>query len=215
MKMTFRDSQNRGFTLIELLIVIAILGTLGGIAYPTYMSIQTNASKTAARKVCTDIVEACTRFGQDNNGSMPYDFNEAKADNRDQIFLTTEDGKDAKLVTILTNREEGDDRINSTRSTYMESNEQDERRDGLYVESSGGVSLYDPWGRPYYVVICEEDQGCYDPFVRKKRYRGKKCLVYSTGPDATGVGSGHAKGKGSLDGEEAVLDNVYSWKKEK
>lgn len=216
MKTSFRNSQNKGFTLIELLIVIAILGTLAGIAYPAYMSVQVSASKSAAKKVCTDIVEGCTRFGQDNNGLMPYDPSDARADNDEQIFLATAAGKDAKMIEILTNREEGDERINSTRDTYLRSDEQERAADGLYVDASGNVGFYDPWGQPYYVVLCEEDLGCIDPFVRKKRLRGKHCIVYSTGPDQVGVAGGHAgRGKGASKDDSSVADNVYSWKKEK
>lgn len=220
MKTTFRHSFDKGFTLIELLIVIAILGTLAGIAYPTYMSVQTGAQKSAAKKVCNDIVEGCVRFSQDNNGMLPYDPDEARADNNEQIFLTSQGGKDAGLITILTNREEGDERINVTRDTYLRSDEQEQPRDGLYVDDSGLVSFYDPWAQPYYIVLCEEDLGCIDPFARgKKRLRGKKCLVYSTGPDQVGLASGHSrasrKSGASATAAKGVEDNVYSWKKEK
>lgn len=216
MKMTFRNFQHKGFTLIELLIVIAILGTLAGIAFPAYMSVQANAARSAAKKVCTDIVEGCTRFGQDNNGLMPYDPNEVRADNDEQIYLATVAGKDGRMIEILTNREEGDDRINSVRETYLRSDEQEKRADGLYVDDAGNLSFYDPWGQPYYVVLCEEDKGCVDPFVRKKRLRGKHCVAYSTGPDQVGVAGGHAgRGKGASKDDSTVADNVYSWKKEK
>ncbi len=219
MKTTFRHSCNKGFTLIELLIVIAILGTLAGIAYPTYMSVQEGARKSAAKKVCTDIVEGCTRFSQDNNGLLPYNPDDAEADSNDQIFLTSKGGKDAGLITILTNREEGDDRINATRDTYLRSDEQERPTDGLYVDDSGLVSFYDPWSQPYYIILCEEDQGCIDPFVRKKRLRGKKCLVYSTGPNQVGMAAGHSraarKSGASASATKDVEDNVYSWKREK
>lgn len=219
MKTTFRQSFNKGFTLIELLIVIAILGTLAGIAYPTYMSVQEGAQKSAAKKVCNDIVEGCVRFSQDNNGMLPYNPDDARADNNDQIFLTSQGGKDAGLITILTNREDGDERVNATRDTYLRSDEQEQPRDGLYIDDSGLVSFYDPWAQPYYIVLCEDDQGCYDPFVRRKRLRGKKCLVYSTGPDQVGVAGGHSrssrKSGAAATASKGVEDNVYSWKKEK
>ena len=76
MKISLSPRSAKGFTLIELIIVIAILATLAGIAYPTYMSMQENAGRTAAKKVCTDIVSAVESFKQDNNGLLPYESNE-------------------------------------------------------------------------------------------------------------------------------------------
>ena len=226
----------KGFTLIELIVVIAILATLASIAVPAYMSVQDSARATAARKVCLDIVQGVERFSQDNNGALPYDPKEAEPDAKDQISLETADGKDARLIAILTNREEDDDnRINSTRDTYLRADEQEDRKDGLFVDSSSGdVCYYDPWGKPFYVTLCEEETGCIDPFTQKK-LRGKKCIVYSLGPDGEGVAApvtaGKKKGsskKGKKDAaaaeaaaaaaeaaEEAIEDNIYSWKKSK
>lgn len=235
---TISISRNRkGFTLIELIIVIAILATLASIAYPTYMSIQDNAARTAAKKVCTDIVEGVTRFGQDNNGLLPYDIKEAEADKNDQIYLESAEGKDARLIQVLTNREtDDDDRINTTRDTYLRADEQEQPRDGLHIGDDGLISYYDPWGEPYYIVLCEMEEGCIDPFHGKKRLRGKNCIVYSTGPDTEGAATAMAaaskadrktkrgkkgkKGKKADDNaisatelaEEALEDNVYSWK---
>ena len=62
MKISLSPRSHQGFTLIELIIVIAILATLAGIAYPTYMSMQENAGRTAAKKVCVDIVNAVERL---------------------------------------------------------------------------------------------------------------------------------------------------------
>ncbi|MGN0864565.1 MAG: type II secretion system protein [Akkermansia sp.] len=232
MKVHFPHRSHGGFTLIELIIVIAILATLAGIAYPTYMSIQENASKTAAKKVCTDIVEGVTRFAQDYNGMMPYDANEAQPDAQDQIYLRTKAGEDARLIMVLTNREEddADNRINTNRDTYLRSDEQEQPRDGLFIDANDGINFYDPWGQPYYLVLCEEEKGCIDPFT-SKRLRGKKCLVYSLGADGEGAGNteaatsrkGGKKGKkgtqnaaASAEADaEAIEDNVYSWKNPK
>lgn len=234
MKTISISRYRKGFTLIELIIVIAILATLASIAYPTYMSIQDNASRTAAKKVCTDIVEGVTRFGQDNNGLLPYDLKQVEPDNRDQIYLESTAGKDARLIQVLTNREtDDDDRLNTTRDTYLRADEQEQARDGLYIDEDGGVSYYDPWGEPYYIVLCEEEEGCIDPFHGKKRLRGKNCIVYSTGPDTEGAATAMAAAgkadrkdkRGKKDkkddsdtitatelAEEALEDNVYSWK---
>ena len=103
MKISLSPRSAKGFTLIELIIVIAILATLAGIAYPTYMSIQTNAARTAAKKVCTDIVAAVDSFKQDNNGLMPYDTEMAQPNAKDQIYLSTVAGEDANMIKILTN----------------------------------------------------------------------------------------------------------------
>ncbi len=221
MKISLSPRSSKGFTLIELIIVIAILATLAGIAYPTYMSIQAGASSTAAKKVCTDIVSAVESFKQDNNGMLPYDSEQAEPNDKDQIFLTSKAGEDANMIKILTNREDDEDRrLNSTRDIYLRSDEQEAPRDGLFVDASDGVSFYDPWGSPYYIVLCEEDEGCIDPFG-KRRYRGKNCLVYSTGPDQTGAASTDRPRKGSQKpqdaelAEEALEDNVYSWKNQK
>ena len=227
MKISLSPRSRKGFTLIELIIVIAILATLAGIAYPTYMSIQTNAARTAAKKVCTDIVSAVDSFKQDNNGLMPYDSSSVEPDDKDQIHLTSISGEDAGMIKILTNREDDEDRrINSTRDVYLRSDEQEKPMDGLYVNDAGEVSFYDPWGKPYYITLCEEDEGAIDPFT-KRRYRGKNCLVYSTGPDQEGVADTSTttrkpKGKGGKpsasaaeEAEEALEDNVYSWKNQK
>ncbi len=234
MKNTLSPRSAKGFTLIELIIVIAILATLAGIAYPTYMSIQENAGRTAAKKVCTDIVSAVESFKQDNNGMLPYNADMVEPDDDDQMFLTTAAGEDADLIKVLTNREDDDAerRLNSTRDIYLRSDEQEQPREGLYVNETGEISFFDPWGKPYYVVLCEEDAGAKDPFT-SRRYRGKNCLVYSTGPDQEGVASTATakpakttKGKKDKKAaaaaaaaaellEEALEDNVYSWKNQK
>ena len=237
MKISLSPRSSKGFTLIELIIVIAILATLAGIAYPTYMSIQGNAARTAAKKVCTDNVSAVESFKQDNNGMLPYDNTMVEADDNDQMYLTTTAGEDGNMIRILTNREDEESgrRYNSTRDIYLRSDEQDQPNDGLFVDASGELNFYDPWGKPYYIVLCEEDAGCIDPFTTR-RYRGKNCLVYSTGPDQEGAAGAKkvataskskAKGKKAKKAaaeaaaaaaelaEEALEDNVYSWKNQK
>ncbi len=236
MKIALSPRSSKGFTLIELIIVIAILATLAGIAYPTYMSIQENAGRTAAKKVCTDIVSAVESFKQDNNGMLPYETEMVEPDENDQMYMSTTAGEDANLIKVLTNREDDEDRrLNSTRDIYLRSDEQDQPREGLFVDASGELHFYDPWGQPYYIVLCEEDEGAKDPFT-SRRYRGKNCLVYSTGPDTEGrpaTSTTTTTTKGNKGGkkqsaaaaaaaaaaaelaEEALEDNVYSWKNQK
>ncbi len=246
MKSYSLSRKPKGFTLIELIIVIGILAVLGSIAYPTYMSIATNAKRAAAEKVCVDIVTGVERYAQDSNGALPYDSSMVQPNAEDQIFLESAGGKDARLIEILTNRETDDDnRLNTSRDTYLRSDEKQDgaKRDGLYVdEATNEVSLYDIWGEPYHIILCEEQEGCADPFhPNRKRFRGKHCFVYSTGPDKEGVAdegaatpgkAGKAEKKEGKKGkkqskkekqaaakaalealEEVLEDNVYSWKK--
>lgn len=220
MKKPFFSRNRKGFTLIELIVVIGILGTLAGISYPVYMSVQESAKTSSAKKACLDIVEGVTRFSTDNNGFLPYDPAEAEPDDNNQIYLETTAGKDARLIQILTNREDDDDeRINKQRSIYLRSDEQETPIDGLFVDSADGIHFYDPWGNPYQVVLCQEEEGCRDPFKPKKRATGKSCLVYSLGPDGEGraaTPTGKKNGKAADAGDsEALEDNVYSWKKSK
>lgn len=239
MKISLSPRSHQGFTLIELIIVIAILATLAGIAYPTYMSMQTNAARTASKKVCTDIAGAVESYKQDNNGMLPYNSEMVEPDDNDQMYLTTLPGQDADIIKVLTNRE-GDDverRLNTTRSIYLRSDEQEQPKDGLHIDSIGEIGLYDAWGKPYHIVLCEEDEGAIDPFTAR-RYRGKNCLVYGTGPDGEGsmvpeAAPTEKKGKkkkmtkaekkaaaeaAAAAAEhlaETLEDNVYSWKNTK
>lgn len=241
MKTTFTSHFKKGFTLIELIVVIAILGTLASISYPVVMSFIGTANRAAAEKVCGDIVGAVDNFKNDHSGMLPYRAEKVKADRNDQISLITADGKDADLVKILTNREDDeDDRINTNKEFYLRSDEQESKLNGLFVDTNTGeLGLYDPWGSPYYVILCEESEGCIDPFTQR-RLRAKNCIVYGLGPDKAGVApdrsasstKSHKKNKknnkgngkkGSKGAEsstasaeedaEAIEDNVYSWKK--
>lgn len=203
----------KGFTLIELIVVIAILAVLAGVSAPAILSHLEDAKRSSASKTCADIVQAVSSFAQDNGGAMPYSPNKAKPDGKDQIHLETAGGKDADMIKILSNREDDEeDRLNTMKDYYLRSDEtEDKQKGGLYVDpNSGDVELYDPWGTPFYVVICEENEGCIDPYT-KKRVRGKNCLVYSLGPDKAGAPS---KKRRTAD-EDALEDNVYSWKKRK
>ena len=50
-----RQSTQNGFTLIELLIVIAIVGVLGGIAYPSYQDSMTKSRRADAKAALLEL----------------------------------------------------------------------------------------------------------------------------------------------------------------
>lgn len=224
-----------GFTLIELIVVIAILAALAGISYPAIMSTQNSARISASSKTCMDIVSGFASFKQDYNGILPIYTREAKPNRDDQIYLSTLPGKNAGMLGILTGyEEEGEEKLNRNSQAYLNPNKVENPRDGLYGETPDELGLYDPWGNPYYIVVCEMDDGCIDPFTNKRRRR-ENCLVYGLGPDGEGIAPPHSdkpahRKKGAKGGkkskaelraareaaeeeEEAIQDNIYSWKK--
>ena len=228
MKSMHASKQFRGFTLLELIVVIMILATLAGIAYPTIMSFTENARISAANKTCLDIVNGVAQFKQDHNGVLPYQSNRVKPDRDDQVYLTTLPGKDASLVSVLTGSEEGDTRLNVNNEAYMKPKKAEEKRDGLFGDTESELGLYDAWGNPFYIVISESMNGCMDPFTGK-RIRRESCLTYSTGPSGQGIAPAHAgrklrssrnktqaqKAAAAEEAEEGLADNIYSWKKTK
>ena len=222
-----------GFTLIELIVVIAILATLAGISYPAIMSVQDNARVSSSSKACMDIVSGVSSFKQDYNGILPFYTSEAKPNRDDQIYLSTLPGKNAGMLSILTGYEEGDEKLNRNNEAYIKPTKVDDPRDGLHGENADELGFYDPWGKPYYIVLCEMDDGCIDPFT-DKRIRRENCLVYGLGPDGEGISPPHsdkparkasAKGgkqskaarqaarEAAEEEEEAIQDNIFSWKK--
>lgn len=187
MKATISNTVKKGFTLIELIVVIAILGALAGIAYPTIIGMQDSAKQTAASKVTTDIVQGVASFKSDYNGFLPFRSDEVDPDRNDQIVLCTEKGQDAGMIAILTNREDKrGEIINATQDTYLRSDIQESKKDGLYISDKNELGLYDPWGKPYYIILSYDDvDGCIDPFTKKPT--GKECIVFSLGPDGLGL----------------------------
>lgn len=234
MKLFTSAQKHRGFTLIELIVVIAILATLMGISYPAIIGFQENARISAANKTCVDLVSGVASFKQDHNGILPFYPNQTKPNKNDQIYLSTEANKDAGLVSILSGYEDGDEKLNINNEAYIKPTKTEEPRDGLFGESAQDLSLFDPWGKPYYIVLCEMDDGCIDPFTNK-RIRKENCLVYCLGPDSEGIAEAHTAKKRSKasaggtkrtkaearlaaqrakeDAEDAITDNIYSWKK--
>lgn len=227
MKATVFAEVRRGFTLIEILVVIAIIGTLVAIAAPIYLSYMDGARAMESRKHCTDIANGIENFKRDNNGQWPLknvDFAE------DVIVLTTAPGEDGGLLEVLAAREKGEDRLNVNRYAYIRGDLNETPRDGIYEDSAGGLGFYDPWGKPYTVMISDsEDEGIADPFTGKPTR--KQVLVYGNGADGKVLlenaqkkvrrRGNSAKNQKPVATDPADVDksvnedNVCSWKKNK
>jgi type IV pilus assembly protein PilE len=58
-----------GFTLIELMIVIAVLGILAAVAYPSYVESVQKSRRADAQSVLLEAAQLLERFHTENNGS--------------------------------------------------------------------------------------------------------------------------------------------------
>jgi type IV pilus assembly protein PilE len=57
---------NKGFTLIEMLIVVAIIGVLAAIAYPSYTDSQIKGNRAAAKTYLLEVTQKQQQFLLDN-----------------------------------------------------------------------------------------------------------------------------------------------------
>ena len=115
-----RQNIQNGFTLIELLIVIAIVGVLGGIAYPSYQDSMTKSRRADAKaallelsvfmeryyttKGCYNIPDATTLACVTSNAApvLPFDIAPKSAYNSSIASSTVKANYDLKVVATPT-----------------------------------------------------------------------------------------------------------------
>ncbi len=114
--------QNKGFTIMELMIVVAIIGILASIAYPSYMDYIRDTNRKAAVARLNEFAQALERSYTVNNGNYwggvnkpkptkAYEFDICREAERYQIFAKPLSGKmydkDCKVLVMNSYGEQG------------------------------------------------------------------------------------------------------------
>ena len=67
-----KNTANHGFTLIELMIVVAIIGILASIAYPSYRDSVLKGRRAEARTAIAELMQQQERYMTQNNTYLPF-----------------------------------------------------------------------------------------------------------------------------------------------
>ena len=176
--MKIKTKQNGGFTLVELLVVIAIIAILAALSTPAIMGALKKSKIVKASGVCKSFEVAVNNFENEYN-YLPFGGG-GNAPSADDETIRSDDD----IVAVLAGREED---LNFKQIRFFEltkpKGSAGNYKDGLHIDGAT-AELYDAWGETYYISIDYDLDGeLDDPFGGADKITGKKCLIFSTGPD--------------------------------
>lgn len=190
--------RQAAFTLIEILVVMVIITTLAGLGFVVGNKMLKKAEGTKAKNHATSMITSIEGFALDHNGTLPIpESGTQETEDGDIKFDTSANNN---FIAILVNREGGDsaEKFNQKGSVYLSAEDVTKPQGGLFVEN-GKVALFDPWGKPYEIIIdANSDNAVQNPH-KKGHTVQKRAIIFSHGPDGK---SGTA---------ETNQDNVYSF----
>ncbi len=110
----------RGFTLIELMIVVAIIGVLSVVAYPTYTTSMAKAQQTTAMEKINEIAQEIERYITENRVLPPdaaaMGYSDIITNEYYTFTISTTDGDgDAYTITSTIRSGEGIEKKNNYR----------------------------------------------------------------------------------------------------
>lgn len=190
-----KPQDRDGFTLIELLIVITIIAVLAGIAIPVITSVMNKARETQARTVIKDLAVAVSAYRVEYN-RLPV---EGMA-GEDAALKT--DGSDPLIYVLLGQRSGA---LNSRGEKFFNANVATNQRNGV-VMSGASAALYDPWGRPYEIILDGDgDHLVHNPDMSNEDGRISESALPRLPAETAVFSSGR-------DGRPHTRDDIVSWR---
>jgi prepilin-type N-terminal cleavage/methylation domain-containing protein len=173
--------QASAFTLIELLVVITIIAILASIAVPVAGKVMEKAKVLQAKTAMKGLEIAINGYRTEYN-RMPL---AAGAEGTTQTFVTDSDGL-ALLNTLM-----AQDTTNNPRQIkFYEPTSAKNGANGYVADGEGGGGgLFDPWSRPYTIVIDYSGTGLIPNPFSGEEHPGEptnissSVIIYSDGPD--------------------------------